>query len=166
MIISLYIYRDRAKLRPVLSRAQIARCYVIETIVRIQTSLDQDRCRNKALHKKTICRFKVCFCNPDVFLSEPISNIEELSLALEIKCRHGFSIEVLQLRCSDSPASQRRENFFYLCFLLRREEADCFLPGEAKTQRASLASQPESKIDTRSGFNPLPSEYESIEYRV
>ena len=166
MMVSLYIYRDRIKLWSVLCGTQIARCYVAEAIILIQTPFDRDRRRNKTLHKEAICRFKVCLCYPDVFLNEPVSNIEELSLALEIKCRHEFSIEVLQLRCSNSPASKRRENFFYLSLLLRREETDSLLPREAKAQRASIASQPENKIDTGPGFNPLPCEYESVEYRV
>ena len=105
MMVSLYIYRDRIKLWSVLCGTQIARCYVAEAIVLIQTAFDRDRRRNKTIHKKAICRFKVCFCYPDVFLNEPVSYIEELSLALKIECRHGFSIEVLQLRCSNSPAS-------------------------------------------------------------
>jgi hypothetical protein len=99
-------------------------------------------------------------------LSEPISNIEELSLALEIERGHGFGIEVLQLRCSNSPAGQRRENFFYLNSLLRREETNCFLSRETKANRAGIASQPKNKIDTRPRFNPLSSEYESVENRV
>ena len=55
MMVSLYIYRDRIKLWSVLCGTQIARCYVAEAIILIQTpSIETDAVIKRSIRKRSV----------------------------------------------------------------------------------------------------------------